>query len=269
MNFISELMPAISAAAEATGFAFLLTAAGAAAVFFSRGNPSPLFIRTSLGFAAGIMTAASVWGLLIPAGEKAEALEIVPWAAAGGGFLAGCLFLLFMDRFLPHQHPAEKMPEGPVTRLPRTALLIFAITLHNVPEGMSLGLTAGLAGLSGDAAELSAAAALALGIGIQNIPEGAAVSLPLLESGMSKGRAFFWGVMSGAAEPVFGLLAAAASSTAGSAMPWLLAFAAGAMMYVVVEELIPAAALDSRHHEGTLSVLGGFLLMMVLDTALG
>lgn len=256
-------------AVKGTGFAFAMTALGAAVALFSGRRASPALQRASLGFAAGIMIAASVWSLLIPSAEAAVKLGMPGWLPPAGGFAAGALFLLFMDRLLPHQHPMEASPEGPKSRLPRTALLVFAITLHNVPEGMSVGLTAALAGLTEDPAEISAAAALALGIGIQNIPEGAAVSLPLLEAGKTRGRAFFWGVMSGAAEPVFGIAAALFAGSAGPMMPWLLAFAAGAMMYVVVEELIPACSLDSHHHEGTLSVLGGFLLMMVLDTALG
>ena len=185
------------------------------------------------------------------------------------GFAAGVAALLAADRLLPHQHPAESRPEGPPSRLPRSALLVFAVTLHNVPEGMSVGLSYALAELSADPQALSAAAALALGIGIQNIPEGAAVALPLRESGASRLKAFAAGAGSGAVEPLFGMLVVLMAGSAAAWMPWLLAAAAGAMMYVVVEELIPAASLDSRRHDATLSVLCGFLLMMVLDTAAG
>ena len=181
---------------------------------------------------------------------------------------AGALFLKLLDTALPHLHPGAARPEGPKTSMHRAMLLFIAITLHNVPEGGSVGLVAGSAALSGEPAALSSALALALGIGIQNIPEGAAVSLPLAGQGMSRMRAFLFGAFSGIVEPVFGLLVVLVLQTVMPAMPFMLAFAAGAMLYVVVEELIPAAHLSKHSDAGTLAVITGFILMMTLDTAL-
>lgn len=270
----SELLNALAQTTLATGFTFLCTAAGAAAVFFTkpgngRGRGAELAETLSLGFAAGIMIAASVWSLIIPAQEMAQAQGGTPWLAAGSGVAAGALFLKLLDTALPHLHPGAARPEGPKTSMHRAMLLFIAITLHNVPEGGSLGLVAGSAALSGEPAELSSALALALGIGIQNIPEGAAVSLPLAGQGMSRMRAFLFGAFSGIVEPVFGLLVVLVLQTVMPAMPFMLAFAAGAMLYVVVEELIPAAHLSKHSDAGTLAVITGFILMMTLDTALG
>ena len=264
----SELLNALAQTTLATGFTFLCTAAGAAAVFFmkpgnGRGRGAELAETLSLGFAAGIMIAASVWSLIIPAQEMAQAQGGTPWLAAVA------LFLNLLDTALPHLHPGAARPEGPKTSMHRAMLLFIAITLHNVPEGGSLGLVAGSAALSGEPAELSSALALALGIGIQNIPEGAAVSLPLAGQGMSRMRAFLFGAFSGIVEPVFGLLVVLVLQTVMPAMPFMLAFAAGAMLYVVVEELIPAAHLSKHSDAGTLAVITGFILMMTLDTALG
>ena len=264
-----ELLNALAQTTLATGFTFLCTAAGAAAVFFmkpgnGRGRGAELAETLSLGFAAGIMIAASVWSLIIPAQEMAQAQGGTPWLAAGSGVAAGALFLKLLDTALPHLHPGAARPEGPKTSMHRAMLLFIAITLHNVPEGGSVGLVAGSAALSGEPAALSSALALALGIGIQNIPEGAAVSLPLAGQGMSRMGAF-----SGIVEPVFGLLVVLVLQTVMPAMPFMLAFAAGAMLYVVVEELIPAAHLSKHSDAGTLAVITGFILMMTLDTALG
>ena len=275
----SELLNALAQTTLATGFTFLCTAAGAAAVFFmkpgnGRGRGAELAETLSLGFAAGIMIAASVWSLIIPAQEMAQAQGGTPWLAAGSGVAAGALFLKLLDTALPHLHPGAARPEGPKTSMHRAMLLFIAITLHNVPEGGSVGLVAGSAALSGEPAELSSALALALGIGIQNIPEGAAVSLPLAGQGMSRMRAFLFGAFSGIVEPVFGLLVVLVmvfwpKKWGAPAMPFMLAFAAGAMLYVVVEELIPAAHLSKHSDAGTLAVITGFILMMTLDTALG
>ncbi len=269
-----ELLNALAQTTLATGFTFLCTAAGAAAVFFikpgsGRGRGAELAETLSLGFAAGIMIAASVWSLIIPAQEMAQAQGGTPWLAAGSGVAAGALFLKLLDTALPHLHPGAARPEGPKTSMHRAMLLFIAITLHNVPEGGSVGLVAGSAALSGEPAALSSALALALGIGIQNIPEGAAVSLPLAGQGMSRMRAFLFGAFSGIVEPVFGLLVVLVLQTVMPAMPFMLAFAAGAMLYVVVEELIPAAHLSKHSDAGTLAVIAGFILMMTLDTALG
>lgn len=251
----------------ATGFTFALTAFGAAMVFFMRRPEScDTLRRVFLGFAAGVMIAASVWSLLIPSIERARDLGITAWLPASVGIAAGVLFLMLFDRLMPFFRPAE---EGSVSHsLGRTSLLVFAVTLHNIPEGMAVGLAFSLTANNSDAGSYAAAAALALGIGIQNFPEGAAISLPLRQAGMSRRKAFACGALSGIVEPIAGTLTVLAAGHIVSLMPWLLAFAAGAMLYVVVEELIPEAHLGSGH-SGTVGVMTGFLIMMILDVALG
>ena len=240
-----------------TGFTFLMTALGAAMVLFLPREPNPRLQRAVLGFAAGVMTAASVWSLLIPAIEQAQEQSRLPgWLPAAVGMLAGVGFLAGMDGLLPRLRRNGAQSDR------RSALLMTAITLHNIPEGMAVGLAFALAG-SGE--ELTAAAALALGIGIQNFPEGAAIALPLRQEGASRRRAFGAGVLSGSVEPVFGVLAVVIAASAQPVMPWLLSLSAGAMLYVVVEELIPQA----HSRDGTCAFVAGFLVMMVLDTALG
>lgn len=261
---------ALAWAALGTGFTFLMTTLGAAAVFLFRGRSSALAQRVFLGFAAGVMIAASVWSLLIPAIERAEDAGQIGWLPAAGGFVIGVAFLMGLHQIIPHLHPGEKHPEGLPSRWERPTLLFTAVTLHNIPEGMSVGLLFAMAGLNGgDPGMLGMAVALALGIGIQNVPEGAAVSLPMLQEGMSAPKAFAMGALSGLAEPVFGVLVVLGVTALTPWMPWLLAFSAGAMMYVVVEELIPEAHLGEHSNAGTLAVMVGFLLMMVLDVALG
>ena len=240
-----------------TGFTFLMTALGAAMVFFLSEEPKPRFQKAVLGFAAGVMTAASVWSLLIPAIEQTEAEAGSPgWVPAAVGMLAGVLFLALLDSLIPQ----FRKKTDPTHR--QSALLMTAITLHNIPEGMAVGLAFALAA-SGEA--FAAAAALALGIGIQNFPEGAAIALPLRQEGRPRGRAFLGGMLSGSVEPVFGILVVLIAASAQPVMPWLLSFAAGAMLYVVVEELIPQA----HSRAGTCGFVIGFLMMMVLDVALG
>jgi len=254
-------------AAGGTGFTGLMTAAGAALVFLFRRQISPALHRVMLGFAAGVMIAASMWSLLIPAIEEAEAMGMVGWLPAAGGSALGIFFLLAMDHLLPHLSPESfRHQEG---RHRRKALLVLAVTLHNIPEGMAVGISFALAARSGDPALLTAALALALGIGIQNFPEGAAIALPLRQEGLSRGRSFTLGALSGVVEPIFGLLTVLAVGTIQPLLPWLLSFAAGAMLYVVVEELIPEANLYKGGHGGTLGVMAGFLIMMILDVALG
>ncbi|MBR4555738.1 MAG: ZIP family metal transporter [Ruminococcus sp.] len=250
----------------ATGFTFALTALGAAMVFFMRGeNSSASVQRIFLGFAAGVMIAASVWSLLLPSIEQARERGCIPWLPAAAGVTAGVLFLMLFDKLMPFFRPAD---EDSIKRgLGRTALLVFAVTLHNIPEGMAVGLAFALTEPS-DPESIAAAAALAVGIGIQNFPEGAAISLPLRQSGMSRRRAFARGALSGIVEPLAGTLTALAAGHIAPLMPWLLAFAAGAMLYVVVEELIPEAHLGAGHL-GTTGVMLGFLIMMILDVALG
>ena len=226
--------------------------------------------RIFLGFAAGVMIAASVWSLLIPAIEQAEAAGQISWIPAAGGFVLGVAFLMLMDGLLPHLHAGSDQPEGLHANWRRTTLLVLAVTLHNIPEGMAVGLSFALAAQqSGAEAALTGAMALAIGIGLQNFPEGAAISLPLHQEGMSRGKAFLYGSASGVVEPIFGILVVLLSGFIGPFMPWLLAFAAGAMIYVVVEELIPQAHLGEHSNVGTLGVMAGFLVMMILDVALG
>lgn len=252
-----------------TMFTFLMTAMGAATVFFFRREITPAIQRLFLGFAAGVMIAASVWSLLIPAIEEAEENGIPGYFPAAGGFVLGVAFLLLLDKLLPHLHHDD--PHAPKSkRSKRTALLMVAMTLHNIPEGMAVGLAFARAAQNESGfLWLSAAGALALGIGIQNFPEGAAIALPLRQEGNSRRHAFLQGCLSGSVEPIFGVLAAIVAGSVAPLMPWFLSFAAGAMMVVVVEELIPEARLDQSAHAGTLSVMFGFLLMMVLDVALG
>ena len=246
---------ALYRAALGTGFAFFMTAFGAATVFFLHGEPRPRFQKALLGFAAGVMTAASVWSLLIPAMERTQAEGRFPvWLPPVAGTLAGAAFLVALDAVMFRLQSETRR---------QTFLLVTAITLHNIPEGMAVGLACALSAQDGGAA--AGAAALALGIGIQNFPEGAAVSLPMRQECAGRGRAFLYGTLSGAVEPLFGLLVVGAASAAETLMPWLLSFAAGAMLYVVAEELVP----QGRGRAGTCGYLTGFLFMMALDVALG
>ena len=249
------MLSSVGWAALGVGFIFLMTSLGAASVLFCREDTLPKSQTGMMGFAGGVMTAASVWSMLLPAIEQTRAEGVLPcWLPAAAGTAAGAAFLCALDALilrLRRGGSAEK-----------SSMLMTAITLHNIPEGMAVGLAFTL---SGGSDGLTAAAALALGIGVQNIPEGAAVSLPLRRMGMSRGRAFSMGVLSGAVEPLFGMLAVIAVSGISRIMPWLLGFSAGAMLYVVVCELIPAA--DDRR--GLFWYVAGFLLMMILDVALG
>ena len=256
-------------AAAGTGLPLLMTTLGAGLVFFFRKQFSAGLQRVFLGFAAGVMIAAAVWSLLIPAIDQAEAAGLLGWVPAAGGFLLGVGFLIAMDSLLPHLHIGAKQPEGLSAPWKRTTLLFTAVTLHNIPEGMAVGLSFALAAQGGQAAGYTAAMALALGIGIQNFPEGAAISLPLRQEGKSVGRAFWMGSLSGVVEPIFGVLTVLIAGSIQPLMPWLLSFAAGAMIYVVVEELIPEAHLGEHSHVGTLGVIFGFVVMMILDVALG
>lgn len=263
-------MSSLVLALEGTGFAWLMTSLGAAVVFFFRKSVQESVHKAFLGFAAGVMIAASVWSLLIPAIEQTEESGGIGWIPAAGGFVLGALFLLLMDHLIPHLHIGEREAEGPKSNLHRTTLMVFAVTLHNIPEGMAMGIAFANAAVNGGgAADYAAAFALAIGIGIQNFPEGAAISLPLRKEGSSSLHAFLAGCLSGIVEPVFGILTVLLASLLLPAMPWLLAFAASAMLYVVVEELIPEAHLGEHSHVGTLGVMFGFLIMMVLDVALG
>ena len=251
-------------AAGGTGFTALLTALGAATVFFFRSRPDPTVHRIFLGFAAGVMIAASMWSLLIPAIEEAEAMGMVGWVPAAGGSVLGIAFLLAMDALLPQLTPESFRHLGR-----RTPLLVLAVTLHNIPEGMAVGLAFSMAAQDTGSGALAGAVALAIGMGLQNFPEGAAISLPLRSDGVGTGRAFAAGALSGVVEPIFGLLTVLVAGSVSLVMPWVLSFAAGAMIYVVVEELIPEAHLGEHSHVGTASVMCGFLVMMLLDVMLG
>ena len=248
---------------------FLGTALGAACVFAMRGALHPAIQRTLTGFAAGVMVAASVWSLLVPAMEQAEGLGKWAFLPAAAGFWLGIFFLLVLDRTIPHLHQNSEEPEGPHSRLKRNTMLVLAVTLHNIPEGMAVGVV--LAGRTAGDSGITAAGTLALSIGIalQNFPEGAIISMPLRAEGAGKGRAFLYGVLSGAVEPLAAVLTLWAAGFILPALPYLLGFAAGAMLYVVVEELIPEASAGTHSNLGTLSFAAGFAMMLALDAALG
>ena len=254
-------------AAVGTGATCLATVLGAAMVFFFKKEMSSLTQRVFLGFAAGVMIAASVWSLLIPAMEMAEEAGGSALLPAGGGFVLGGVFLMLLDGLLPHLHIGSNEAEGLPARWKRTTMIVLAVTLHNIPEGMAVGLSFALAAQHSGGG-LGAAMALAIGIGLQNFPEGAAISLPLRQEGMSTGRSFLYGALSGLVEPVFGILVVLFAGSIAPVMPWLLSFAAGTMMYVVTEELIPEAHLGEHSNIGTMSVMFGFVVMMILDVAL-
>ncbi len=248
---------------------FIGTAAGAACVFFMRRQPHYLVQRSLTGFAAGVMTAASVWSLLIPAMEQSADMGRLSFMPAAGGFILGILFLLMLDRVIPHMHMNSDTPEGSRSSLSKNTMLLLAVTLHNIPEGMAVGVV--YAGLASGGANISAAGALALslGIAIQNFPEGAIISLPLRSSGMGKGKAFLLGTLSGAVEPAAAVLTVLLYGLVVPVLPYLLSFAAGAMIYVVVEELIPEMSGEPHSNIGTISFAAGFVIMMSLDCALG
>ena len=248
---------------------FLGTAAGAACVFFMKGQIRPLVQKMLLGFASGVMVAASVWSLLIPAIEMSEAAGGVAWFPAVVGFLPGLGFLLVLDTVIPHLHHNEENPEGRPSSLGKSFMLVLAVTLHNIPEGMAVGVV--LAGMLEGSTVITTASALALAIGIavQNFPEGAVISAPLVSNGLSRQKAFFYGAMSGIVEPVGAILTILLTSVVTPVLPYILAFAAGAMIYVVVEELIPESQAGAHSNVGTVGVAMGFALMMVLDVALG
>ena len=248
---------------------FLGTALGSACVFFMKKSLSNMVQRSLAGFAAGVMVAASIWSLLIPALEQAEGMGRLSFVPAFIGFWIGILFLLLLDHLIPHLHVGSEESEGPKSNLSRTAMMVLAVTLHNIPEGMAVGVV--YAGYLAGTAQITAAGALALslGIAIQNFPEGAIISMPLRAEGMKKGRAFWGGVLSGIVEPIGAVLTILAAGIVVPALPYLLSFAAGAMLYVVVEELIPEMSQGQHSNVGTVFFAVGFSVMMVLDVALG
>ena len=256
-------------AAMGTGFTCLATVLGAAMVFFFKKDMSHTMQKIFLGFAAGVMIAASVWSLLIPAMDMAEGRGQSVLLPVGGGFLLGGRCLMGLDRLMPHLHIGSDEAEGLPAHWKRTTMIVLAVTLHNIPEGMAVGLSFSVAAQDTAPGALAAAVALAIGMGLQNFPEGAAVSLPMKSQGVPAGKAFLCGAASGVVEPIFGLLTVLIAGSITGVMPWILSFAAGAMIYVVVEELIPEAQLGEHSHAGTASVMTGFLIMMLLDVVLG
>ena len=249
-------------------FTWVMTSAGAALVFlFKEINKNILNIM--LGFAAGVMVAASFWSLLLPATEIAKEENMVEWMPVIIGFAAGGAFLILMDKVLPHLHPNSKdgSPEGMPSNLRKSILLVFAITLHNIPEGFAVGVAFGA--MANEGVTFAAAIVVALGIGIQNLPEGAAVSISLRKEGYSRRKSFMIGQLSGAVEPVAALLGAYFAMNMAYLLPYTLSFAAGAMIYVVVEELIPESQSEEHSHGATIGSMSGFLLMTFLDIALG
>ena len=248
---------------------FAGTCLGAACVFFMKKELNQLVQRSLTGFAAGVMVAASIWSLLIPAMEQAAEMGKFAFVPAVAGFWLGILFLLLLDHITPHLHMYSQEQEGPHCSFSKTLMMVFAVIIHNIPEGMAVGVVyaswqSGLSEIS-----LAAATALSIGIAIQNFPEGAIVSMPLKSAGISSSKAFGWGVFSGAVEPVAGLLTIMFSAMIIPFLPYMLSFAAGAMLYVVVEELIPEMSVGSHSDMGTIMFAVGFSLMMTLDVALG
>lgn len=272
IEWLAQFSPVMQAFI-ATMFTWAVTALGASLVFFFK-KINQNALNGMLGFAAGVMTAASFWSLLAPAIEMAEDLKQTPWLTALLGFLGGGLFLFLVDKLLPHVHPGMKTSdaEGIKTNWQRSVLLVFAITLHNIPEGLAVGVAFGAVAYGLPSASLAGAVALAIGIGLQNFPEGAAVSIPLRREGFSRKKAFLYGQASGIVEPISGVLGAFAVITMRPILPYALAFAAGAMMYVVVEELIPEGQKRENGNHSDITTIGymvGFAVMMVLDVALG
>lgn len=269
MEWLTNL-GAVQQALVATGFTWGLTALGAAMVFFFK-TIDRRVLDGMLGFAGGVMIAASFWSLLAPSIELAESMGAVPWVPAVVGFLFGGVFLRGVDMVLPHLHIEYERSEaeGIKTNWKRSILLVLAITLHNIPEGLAVGVGFGAVAAGIPSAGMAGAIALALGIGIQNFPEGAAVSIPLRRDGMSRLKAFGYGQASGLVEPVAGVLGAALVMVMRPILPYALAFAAGAMIFVVAEEVIPESRREGNEHIATLGLMLGFAVMMMLDVALG
>lgn len=252
-----------------TGFSFLGTTIGSASVYLVKENMNIMLHKAFLGFASGVMIAASIWSLLLPAIDMTAQSGGIEWLPAAAGFLVGGLFLYVLDKLMPHLHVGADKPEGTnKASLKRTTMLVFAVTLHNIPEGMAVGLSFALAAGSDSPVSLAGAMALALGMALQNLPEGAAVSLAIKKEGASKNRAFVYGTLSGIVEPIAGVIGVLLALVVVQVMPFILSFAAGAMIYVVVDELVPEAY-HEHSNAATMAAMFGFALMMVLDIALG
>lgn len=250
-------------------FIFMMTVLGSSVVFFFKKEIKENYTKAFLGFAAGVMIAASVWSLIVPSLEQARELGLIEWIPAAIGFLAGGLFLLLLDFIIPHLHVGSTDSEGLHSNFKKVTKLFLAVTMHNIPEGLAVGLAFGLALNSGTPTAGWSALGLAIGIGLQNLPEGAAVALPMKMETKSATKSFIYGSLSGFVEPIAAVIGIILASQLVAVMPWLLAFAAGAMIYVTVEELIPEAHLGEHTHFGTWGVMIGFIIMMILDVALG
>lgn len=248
---------------------FLGTTLGAAMVFLMKEEMNKKVEKILLGFASGVMIAASVWSLLIPSIEMAETQGKVAWIPAAIGFLLGIVFLLVLDSVVPHMHLESEKPEGKKSKLKKTTMMVFAVTLHNIPEGMAVGVTFAGALAQNAGITMAGAFALAVGIAIQNFPEGAIISMPLKSEGVSKPKAFLYGTLSGIVEPIGAIITILLTNAVVPILPYLLSFAAGAMIYVVVEELIPESQAGEHSNIGTIGVAIGFTIMMILDVALG
>ena len=248
---------------------FLGTTLGAAMVFLMKKEMNKKVEKILLGFASGVMIAASVWSLLIPSIEMAETQRKVAWIPAAIGFLLGIVFLLVLDSIVPHMHLESENPEGIKSKLKKTTMMVFAVTLHNIPEGMAVGVTFAGALAQNAGITMAGAFALAVGIAIQNFPEGAIISMPLKSEGVSKTKAFLYGALSGIVEPIGAIITILLTNAVVPILPYLLSFAAGAMIYVVVEELIPESQAGEHSNIGTIGVAIGFTIMMILDVALG
>ena len=248
---------------------FIGTTLGAAMVFLMKKEMNKKVEKILLGFASGVMIAASVWSLLIPSIEMAETQRKVAWIPASIGFLLGIVFLLVLDSVVPHMHLESEKPEGMKSKLKKTTMMVFAVTLHNIPEGMAVGVTFAGALAQNAGITMAGAFALAVGIAIQNFPEGAIISMPLKSEGISKPRAFLYGTLSGIVEPIGAVITILLTNAVVPILPYLLSFAAGAMIYVVVEELIPESQAGEHSNIGTIGVAIGFTIMMILDVALG
>ena len=248
---------------------FLGTTLGSATVFLMKNKLNKKVEKILLGFAAGVMIAASVWSLLIPSIDMAQEQGILPWLPAAIGIMLGIVFLLVLDSLIPHLHLESTKPEGIKIKLKKTTMMVFAVTLHNIPEGMAVGVSFAGTLMENTGITLAGAFALAIGIAIQNFPEGAIISMPLKAEGMSKGKAFLYGTLSGIVEPIGAIITILLTSTVIPILPYVLSFAAGAMIYVVVEELIPESQVGEHSNIGTIGVAIGFTIMMILDVALG
>lgn len=245
------------------------TMLGAGMVFFLKDKMDKRMEKLLLGFASGVMIAASVWSLLIPSIDMAEEQNITAWIPASVGFIFGILFLLILDSVIPHMHLDKEKPEGVKSKLKKTTMLVLAVTLHNIPEGMAVGVVFAGALTGNTGISLTAAFALSIGIAIQNFPEGAIISMPLKSEGISKSKSFIYGALSGIVEPIAAVITILLANAIIPVLPYLLSFAAGAMIYVVVEELIPESQMGEHSNIGTIGVAIGFVIMMILDITFG